>query len=70
MKCEIGLIFVDDKDYTNKAKWCNENGCYIDEIEAKKDGTRQFQIKAPQVKTLEELKEQKHAELKSIMQTR
>ena len=70
MEYEIGLIFVDDKDYTNKAKWCNENGCYIAEIEPLEDGTRQFQIKAPQVKTLEELKEEKHAELKSIMQTR
>ena len=56
MEYEIGLIFVDDDDYTSKANWCNENGCYIDEIEPKEDGTRQFQIKAPQVKTLEELK--------------
>lgn len=45
MKYEIGLIFFDDKDYTNKAKWCNENGCYIEEIEPLEDGTRQFQIK-------------------------
>jgi len=70
MEYKIGLIFVDDKDYTNKAKWCNENGCYIEEIEPLENGTRQFQIKAPQVKTFEELKEEKHAELKSIMQTR
>ena len=42
---KIGLTFVDDKDYTNKAKWCNENGCYIEEIDTKEDGTRQFQIK-------------------------
>ena len=70
MEYEIGLIFVDDKDYTNRAKWCNENGCYIEEIEPLEDGTRQFQIKAPQVQTLEELKDEKHAELKSIMQTR
>lgn len=42
---EIGLIFVDDEDYPNKAKWCNEHNCYIEEIEAKEDGTRQFQIK-------------------------
>ncbi len=45
MEYEIGLIFADDKDYTNKANWCNENGCYIEEIDAKEDGTRQFQIK-------------------------
>ena len=45
MEYEIGLIFVDDRDYTNKAKWCNENGCYIAEIEQLEYGTRQFQIK-------------------------
>ena len=45
MKYEIGLIFVDDADYSNKAKWCNENGCYIEEIKPLEDGTRQFQIK-------------------------
>ena len=70
MEYEIGLIFVDDKDYSNKAKWCNENNCYIEEIEPLEDGTRQFQIKAPKEPTLEELKEEKHAELKRIMQTR
>ena len=70
MKYEIGLIFVDDKDYTSKAKWCNENGCYIAEIETLEDGTRQFQIKAPTEPTLDELKEEKHAELKSIMQSK
>jgi len=70
MEYEIGLIFVDDKDYTNKANWCNENGCYIEEVEAKEDGTRQFQIKAPKEKTLDELKEEKHAQLKAVMQAR
>lgn len=54
MEYEIGLIFVDDKDYSNKAKWCNENGCYIEEIEPKEDGTRQFQIKQIPQKTEDE----------------
>ena len=70
MGYEIGLIFVDDKDYSNKAKWCNENGCYIEEIEPLEDGTRQFQIRAPSVKPLADAREQKHAELKRIMQAR
>ena len=61
---EIGLIFVDDKDYTSKAKWCNENGCYIEEIEAKKDGTRQFRIKQiPQKTEDEKLIEQYQSEI-------
>ena len=51
---EIGLIFVDDEDYTNKANWCNENNCYIEEIEPKEDGTRQFQIKQIPQKTEDE----------------
>jgi len=54
MKYKIGLIFVDDKDYTNKAKWCNENNCYIEEIEPLEDGTRQFQIKQIPQKTEDE----------------
>ena len=64
MKYEIGLIFVDDKDYTNKAKWCNEHNCYIEEIEAKEDGTRQFQIKQiPQKTEDEKLVEQYQSEI-------
>ena len=67
---EIGLIFVDDEDYTNKANWCNNNGCYIEEIEPLEDGTRQFQIRTPPVKPLADAREGKHAELKRIMQAR
>lgn len=55
MNYEIGLIFVDDTDYTNKANWCNENGFYIEEIEPNEQGQRQFQIKALTPKTEEEL---------------
>ena len=61
---EIGLIFVDDEDYTNKANWCNEHNCYIIEIEAKEDGTRQFQIKQiPQKTEDEKLIEQYQSEI-------
>ena len=51
---EIGLIFVDDEDYTNKANWCNEHNCYIEEIEPLEDGTGQFQIKQIPQKTEDE----------------
>ena len=70
MNYEINQIFTDDEDYTSKAKWCNENGCYIEEIEPLEDGTRQFQIRTPPVKPLADVREEKHAELKRIMQTR
>lgn len=61
---EIGLIFVDDKDYSDKAKWCNEHNCYIKEIEAKENGTRQFQIKQiPQKTEDEKLVEQYQSEI-------
>ena len=65
---EIGLIFADDKDYSNKAKWCNENGCYIEEIEPLEDGTRQFQIKAPQPLSQEEIVRQRIDEIKVAVQ--
>lgn len=68
MKYEIGLIFVDDKDYTNKANWCNENGCYIAEIEPREDGTRQFQIKAPQTPSQEEIVKSRITEIQSAVQ--
>ena len=69
---KIGLIFIDDEDYVSKAKWCNANSCYIEEIEPLNDGTRQFVIKeiVVPVLTLEEEIEKKHAELKSIMQAK
>lgn len=69
---EIGLIFIDDEDYSNKSRWCNQNGCYIEEIEPTENGTRQFIIKeiVVRVLTLEEEIEKKHAELKSIMQAK
>lgn len=70
MGYEINQIFTDDEDYPNKANWCNENGYYIEEIEPLEDGTRQFQIRTPPIKTLAEAQTEKHAELKSIMQTR
>ena len=70
MSCEINEIFTDDDDYSNRANWCNENGCYIAEIEPLEDGTRQVQILTPPAKPLAEAQTEKHAELKRIMQTR
>lgn len=72
IKPQIDLIIEDDENYSKYAQWCNEHNCYIEEIEAKEDGTRQFQIKeiVVPVLTLEEEIEKKHAELKSIMQSK
>lgn len=69
---KIGLIFIDDGDYSNKAEWCNANSCYIEEIEPNEDSVRQFIIKeiVVPILTLEEEIEKKHAELKSIMQAK
>ena len=64
MSYEINQLFTDDEDYTNKATWCNENGCYIAEIESLEDGTRQFQIKQiPQKTEDEKLIEQYQSEI-------
>ena len=70
MSYEINQIFTDDDDYTNKANWCNENGCYIAEIEPSEDGARQFQIRTLPIKTLAEAQAEKHAQLKAVMRTR
>ena len=69
---EIGDIFQDDEHYSERAKWCNANSCYIEEIEPNENGIRQFIIKeiVVHVLTLEEEIEKKHAELKSIMQAK
>ena len=48
---EVNQIFIDDENYSSIASWCNENNCYIEEIEPLKDGTRQFQIKQIPQKT-------------------
>ena len=48
---EVNQIFIDDENYSSIASWCNENNCYIEEIEPLEDGTRQFQIKQIPQKT-------------------
>ena len=64
---EVNQKFIDDKDYPNKAKWCNENKCYIEEIEPLEDGTRQFQIKQiPQKTEDEKVIEQYQAEIADL----
>lgn len=55
IEINVGQIIIDDENYPKCAKWCNENGCYIEEIEPTEEGVRQFQIKAPTPKTEEEL---------------
>ena len=68
MNYEISQIFTDDEDYSNKANWCNENGYYIAEIEPLEDGTRQFQIKAPQPPTQEEIVQVRISEIQVAVQ--
>ena len=65
-KYNVGDIFTDDKEYSARANFCNENGYFIEEIEPLKNGTRQFKICAPKKKTLDELKSNKLSELTAI----
>ena len=65
MTYKIGDIFTNDKEYTARAQFCNENGYFIQEIE-QKNGVRRFQICAPKEKTLSELKSEKLSELTAI----
>ena len=57
-KYNVGDIFTDDKEYSARANFCNENGYFIEEIEPLK-GKRRFKICAPKEKTLDELKAEK-----------
>lgn len=68
MSYEINQIFIDDDDYTNKVNWCNENGCYVEEIDPLEDGTRQFQIKASTPPTQEEIVRRRIDEIKVKVQ--
>ena len=61
---KVNQIFIDDENYSSIASWCNENNCYIEEIEPLEDGTRQFQIKQmPQKTEDEKLIEQYQSEI-------
>ena len=64
---KIGDIFQDDEYYSERAQWCNENGCYIEEIESKEDGTRRFQIKEIPAPTDEELAQQIRVKRNSLL---
>lgn len=44
MEYYVGYTFTYGEDYSNIAKWCNENGKIIKEIENNADGQKQFQI--------------------------
>lgn len=66
---QIDLIIEDNEYYSKYAQWCNENNCYIEEIEAKEDGTRQFQIKeivVPQLTEEEKLNQLKKSIIDSV----
>lgn len=65
MTYKIDDIFTNDKEYTARAQFCNENGYFIQEIE-QKNGVRRFQICAPKEKSLSELKSEKLSELTAI----
>ena len=64
-KYKLGDIFTNDKEYSARAIFCNENGYFIEEIEPL-NGERRFQICNPAEKTLEGLKANKLSELASI----
>lgn len=66
MTYNVNDIFTDNEEYSARAQWCNENGCYIKEIEPLENGTRQFQICALAEKTLSELKSEKLSELTTL----
>lgn len=69
MSYNVGDIFTLEDEYTERANFCNENGCYIAEIEPLEDGTRRFQIKEVAKPTLDELKIRKLSSMKFQFET-
>lgn len=69
MNYNVDEIFTLEDDYTERVNFCNENGCYIEEIEPLEDGTRRFQIKEVATPTFEELKSSKLSNFKSYFET-
>lgn len=59
----VGQIFYDDKDYSVKAEWCNNNNCHIEEITPDTRG-RRFTI----VQNVVDKKSNRIAELKTLLQ--
>ena len=63
---KVGDIFIDDAEYSARAKWCNENDKIIVEVEPNENGERCFQIQdqpAPSqndliIQTIYQLKEE------------
>ena len=70
MQYNIGLVFRNDKDYHNKARFCNKNGLRIVEIEPDIEG-RRFQIqevpKPSKEEILNELRLRREIECFSIV---
>lgn len=65
MSFVINQIF--ESDYPSEAaRWCNENGAYIDEL-APVDGVRRFQIVAVPAPTEAELAKARIAELQAYL---
>lgn len=58
MKYKIGYIFTIKNNYTEIAKYCNDNNLIIQEIEKNPNGERQFQIQ-------QNLKTNKEEEIKN-----
>lgn len=59
---QVNDIFYFDNEYSARAKWCNQNGKVIVEIEPDENG-RRFQIQEIPVPTEEELKEMRIYEI-------
>lgn len=57
-------VFYLDKEYSLRAKWCNDNNYIIAEIEPDENG-RRFQIQRPPELTQEDIKQNRIYEIES-----
>lgn len=52
-------IFYFDENYAKRAKWCNENDCHIQEIEADKLGRRFQIVRNPEIDVAQQLRQER-----------
>ena len=64
---KIGDIFQDDEHYSERAEWCNNHNCFIQEITQPNDAVRHFQIQEIPAPTDEELAQQIRAKRNGLL---
>ena len=63
----IGEIFYKDERYSERAKWCNDNDCHIEEIQGDEKGRKFVIVKNPEIEQAELLRIMRQDECFSVV---